>query len=115
MKAIMNILAVMVAGSLSLGGLNARAEVEVSAAVQINATADFYEPLSTHGGWVEVSGYGRCWRPAGVSVEWRPYCEGHWVWTDCGWYWASEAPVGRALCHNGSAGEHPGNGWGWGP
>ena len=115
MKTFMNILAVMVAGSLSLGGLNARAEVEVSAAVQINATADFYEPLSTHGGWVEVSGYGRCWRPAGVSVEWRPYCEGHWVWTDCGWYWASDEPWAWACYHYGSWVDDPVNGWVWVP
>jgi len=115
MKTQMNMLAAMLAVSLSLGGFSARADVEVSAAVQINATADFYEPLSAHGGWVEINGYGRCWRPAGVSVEWRPYCDGHWVWTDCGWYWASDEPWGWACYHYGTWVDDSANGWVWVP
>ncbi|MES1181142.1 MAG: DUF6600 domain-containing protein, partial [Verrucomicrobiota bacterium] len=48
----------------------------------IKAAADFYTPLETQGSWIEVESYGRCWRPAGVAVEWQPYTAGHWVWTD---------------------------------
>jgi hypothetical protein len=115
MKTYANILAAALVFGLSLSGVKARADVEVSAAVQINATADFYEPLSAHGGWVEIGGYGRCWRPAGVSVEWRPYCDGHWVWTDCGWYWASDEPWGWACYHYGTWVDDPVNGWVWVP
>src|SRR2546426_7680508 len=43
--------------------------LEVSAAVQIHARADFYAPLETHGAWIEVGSYGRCWRPTSVAVE----------------------------------------------
>jgi len=115
MKTYVSILAAVLVFGSTPGGFNALADVEVSASVQINATADFYEPLSAQGGWVEISGQGRCWRPAGVSVEWRPYCEGHWVWTDCGWYWASDEPWGWACYHYGTWVDDPVNGWVWVP
>jgi hypothetical protein len=89
--------------------------LEVSAAVQINATADFYEPLTPNGVWVEVGGYGRCWHPAGVAVSWRPYCDGIWVWTDCGWYWQSDEPWAWACYHYGSWVFDPVYGWIWIP
>jgi hypothetical protein len=50
----------------------------------------FDESLAPYGGWVEVEGYGRCWRPSVVVYDssWRPYCDrGRWVYSDCGWYW----------------------------
>src|SRR5262252_1180997 len=84
-------------------GINpSRAELEVSASVTIHSAVDFEAPLAAHGSWVEVGSYGRCWRPAGVAVEWRPYCYGEWVWTDCGWYWASDEPWAWACYHYGS-------------
>ena len=55
----------------------------------ISATADFQVPLAAHGAWIEVGTYGHCWRPAHVVGGWRPYCDGRWIWTDCGWYWES--------------------------
>jgi hypothetical protein len=54
---------------------------------------NFYDNLAPYGSWVEVAGYGRCWRPTVVVYDsnWRPYCDrGRWVYTDCGWYWDSE-------------------------
>src|SRR5262245_29316185 len=86
---------------LVLSASVAYAELEVSSTVTIHATADFYSPLSTHGAWVEVGPYGRCWHPSGVAVGWRPYCSGHWVWTDCGWYWGSDEPWAWACYHYG--------------
>ena len=103
------------AAGLSLGVLSARADLEVSASVQIHANADFYTPLSEYGGWVEIGSYGRCWRPAAVAVGWRPYCAGHWVWTDCGWYWASDEPWGWACYHYGCWTCDPSYGWVWVP
>ena len=115
MKTLVNSLAIGLVSGLGLGMFNASANLEVSASVQIHATADFYEPLAAHGTWIEVGTYGRCWRPAHVAVEWRPYCYGHWVWTDCGWYWESDEPWGWSCYHYGSWTYDTGFGWVWVP
>lgn len=99
----------------ALLGFNALADLEVSASVQIHAKAEFDAPLAAHGTWVTVGSYGRCWRPAGVAVEWRPYCSGEWVWTDCGWYWASDEPWAWACYHYGYWAFDPAYGWVWVP
>ena len=54
---------------------------------------NFYDTLTPYGAWVNIDGYGRCWRPSVVVYNsgWQPYCDhGHWVYTDCGWYWFSD-------------------------
>jgi hypothetical protein len=114
-KTIVNCFAIGLAGSLSVGAFSARADLEVSASVSIRAEADFYAPLTPHGGWIEVNSYGRCWRPAEVAVGWRPYCSGHWIWTDCGWYWASDEPWAWACYHYGSWVYDPVYFWVWVP
>ena len=114
-KTLLNSFAVGLVGSLSLGMLGARADLEVSGSVHVSAPADFYAPLSPHGAWVEVGSYGRCWRPARVAVEWRPYCYGHWVWTDCGWYWVSDEPWAWACYHYGYWVYDPVHTWVWIP
>ncbi len=100
---------------LWLGPVPARADLEVSASVSIHAHSDFYEPLTPHGAWIEVGSYGRCWRPAVATVEWQPYCDGHWEWTDCGWYWVSDEPWAWACYHYGSWVYHPRHAWVWVP
>jgi Family of unknown function (DUF6600) len=100
---------------LVLSAVNARADFEVSASVSIHATSDFYTPLSACGTWVEVGSYGRCWRPTGVAASWRPYCNGHWEWTDCGWYWVSDEPWAWACYHYGYWVYDPDYGWIWVP
>jgi hypothetical protein len=102
-------------GSFTLTHFSARADLEVTASVQIHAKAEFDVPLAEHGTWVEVGSYGRCWRPAHVAVEWRPYCSGEWVWTDCGWYWSSDEPWAWACYHYGSWVYDPAAGWVWVP
>jgi hypothetical protein len=97
------------------GASRAFADLEVSASVQIHANAEFEAPLAAHGTWVEVGSYGRCWHPAGVAVEWRPYSTGEWVWTDCGWYWQSDEPWGWACYHYGYWVVDAGHGWVWVP
>jgi hypothetical protein len=59
--------------SLRVGTLTAHANLEVLAAVSVYATADFCEALARSGAWIETGSYERCWRPAGVAVERRPY------------------------------------------
>ncbi len=100
---------------LSLGELPAQADLEVSASVQIHASTDFYAPLSACGSWVTVGSYGRCWRPGGIVVGWRPYCNGYWVWTDCGWYWVSDEPWAWACYHYGYWAYDSTCGWIWVP
>ena len=98
-----------------MGVLKAHADLEVSAAISINATADFHVPLEPHGVWIEVGSHGRCWRPAGIAVGWRPYCYGRWVWTDCGWYWESSEPWAWACYHYGYWVHDSHHGWLWIP
>jgi hypothetical protein len=89
--------------------------VEQPAEVTVNY---FYDTLAPYGSWVDVEGYGRCWRP---SVEvynsgWQPYCDhGHWVYTDCGWYWFSDYSWGWATFHYGRWFKHSHWGWCWAP
>src|SRR6266550_4873522 len=99
----------------SLCVLSARAGVTFSAGIDIHATADFYQPLASHGAWVDVRPYGRCWHPAHVEVSWRPYSIGHWEWTDCGWYWVSAEPWAWSAYHYGSWVYDSTYGWIWIP
>jgi hypothetical protein len=102
-------------GGLMVCGFEARAALEVSASVQIHAAADFEAPLASHGTWVTVGSFGRCWHPIGVEVDWRPYCDGEWVWTDCGWYWQSDEPWAWACYHYGRWSYDASFGWFWIP
>jgi hypothetical protein len=107
------ILAVLAATAVC--GANSFADLEVSAGISIHAAADFEVPLAPLGTWVDVGAYGHCWHPRGVAVDWRPYCDGRWEYTDCGWYWDSEEPWGWACCHYGSWVDDPTYGWLWVP
>ncbi|MBV9642873.1 MAG: hypothetical protein JO334_04805, partial [Verrucomicrobia bacterium] len=75
----------------------------------------FYSRLSSdEGHWVEAGNYGYCFRPS-VSEDWRPYQEGHWVWTDRGWYWDSNERFAWATYHYGRWVDIGGVGWCWVP
>lgn len=89
--------------------------VEQPAEVTVNS---FYDTLTPYGSWVDVDGYGRCWRPSVVAYNpgWQPYCDqGHWVYTDCGWYWSSDYSWGWAPFHYGRWLQHSRWGWCWTP
>jgi len=78
----------------------------------------FYDTLAPYGTWVTVDGYGRCWRPSVMVYNsgWQPYCDhGHWVYTNCGWYWCSDYSWGWAPFHYGRWFQHPHMGWCWTP
>jgi hypothetical protein len=78
----------------------------------------FYNSLAPYGSWVDIDGYGRCWRPSVCVYNpgWQPYCDhGHWVYTDCGWYWYSDYSWGWAPFHYGRWFQHPHWGWCWTP
>jgi probable HAF family extracellular repeat protein len=75
----------------------------------------FYTGLSSdEGNWVEAGNYGYCFRPR-VTENWRPYRDGHWVWTDHGWYWDSNERFGWATYHYGRWVNIRGTGWCWVP
>lgn len=78
----------------------------------------FYDSLSPYGTWIDIDGYGRCWRPTVMVTYpgWRPYVNGgRWVWTDSGWYWYSDYSWGWAPFHYGRWFSHPRWGWCWMP
>jgi hypothetical protein len=78
----------------------------------------FYDTLAPYGGWVNIEGYGLCWCPTVViyNSSWQPYCDhGHWVYTDCGWYWMSDYSWGATTFHYGRWFHHPRYGWCWWP
>jgi hypothetical protein len=77
----------------------------------------FYTKLEPLGVWRETSEYGYVWQPreAGESRSWRPYTNGHWVYTDAGWTWISEEPFGWATYHYGRWTRLRNVGWVWVP
>ena len=76
----------------------------------------FYSRLSSDGDWVEAGDYGYVFRPhVGEGSEWAPYRDGHWVWTDRGWFWYSNEHFGWATYHYGRWVRIAGQGWCWVP
>jgi hypothetical protein len=60
--------------------------------------------LNPYGTWMDVPGYGLCWRPSVAATDpyWRPYCDqGHWLYTADGWVWQSDHPWGDLVFHYG--------------
>ena len=76
----------------------------------------FYTKLEPHGEWRETSDYGYVWQPREAqSRDWRPYTNGHWVYSDAGWTWVSEEPFGWATYHYGRWTRLRNIGWVWVP
>ncbi|MGD0650217.1 MAG: DUF6600 domain-containing protein [Verrucomicrobiia bacterium] len=85
------------------------------AGLAIQAVSDFYQPLAPFGNWVQVPQYGWCWYPASVASDWRPYTNGHWLWSDDGWHWSSDEPWAWACYHYGRWVWDAYYGWLWVP
>ena len=80
------------------------------------AYGTFYRTLEPYGEWRETSDYGYVWQPREAeSRDWRPYTDGHWVYTDAGWTWVSEEPFGWATYHYGRWVRLRRVGWVWVP
>ena len=75
----------------------------------------FYSSLGSYGDWLHVSGGVYAWRPNEMHEGWRPYSYGRWVWTDDGWFWASDEPWGWATYHYGRWYYDDSYGWVWIP
>ena len=79
--------------------------------------ATFYRKLEPYGDWMETSAYGYVFQPhpAAQSPAWRPYTNGHWVYTDAGWTWISDERFGWATYHYGRWIRLRDVGWVWVP
>jgi hypothetical protein len=76
---------------------------------------DFYNQLSNDGSWIQTNDYGYVFQPQENDPNWQPYSNGHWVYTDQGWTWASYDPWGWATDHYGRWVNLEGVGWAWVP
>ena len=75
----------------------------------------FHSSLAPHGSWHVSGSFGRVWHPYEFASGWHPYSEGHWVYTDLGWTWASAYSWGAIPFHYGTWVIEPGLGWVWVP
>jgi DNA segregation ATPase FtsK/SpoIIIE-like protein len=114
-------------GSLLLAGAGAGVETAsaqgvISAGIHVGssgrASVDlgfFYDDLAPYGNWIERPSYGWVWTPRAVASSWRPYQNGHWVYSDEGWVWVTDEPYGWATYHYGRWYDDPELGWSWVP
>jgi len=75
----------------------------------------FYDQLGDQGSWIQTDDYGYVFQPNVSDPNWAPYTQGHWVYTDAGWTWASDEPWGWATYHYGRWANIDGTGWVWVP
>ena len=76
-----------------------------------------HDLLAPYGTWLEVAPYGQCWRPTAATTDanWRPYTQqGHWVYTEAGWFWHSDYSWGQITFHFGRW-FHDKGAWLWAP
>jgi hypothetical protein len=76
----------------------------------------FQGELAPYGRWVTVPDVGPAWIPNAASADptWRPYLnEGHWTFTDAGWFWQSDYPWGDVAFHYGRWLKDARTGWAW--
>jgi hypothetical protein len=94
------------------------ADSSVDTASDSDGTYDvFYDGLSQDGRWFYDDDYGYVWQPnvAASTPDWRPYEDGHWAWTDRGWYWDSNEDFAWAAYHYGRWALLENTGWIWIP
>lgn len=78
----------------------------------------FYESLAPYGTWSQDENASWVWEPTDSvrDPNWRPYAtNGHWTWTDHGWYFESASPYGWATFHYGRWGYNREHRWSWAP
>src|SRR5712691_4217075 len=77
--------ALLLAGAPVAGFMITPAQAQASISVQ------FRTALQDHGRWQRHSRWGDVWIPSNRPRDWRPYTNGHWVYTDdWGWYWIED-------------------------
>jgi len=85
--------------------------------IENGSYSTFYRKLEPYGDWMEIGDYGYVFQPrqAAQSRDWRPYTNGHWVYTDAGWTWISDEQFGWATYHYGRWIRLRNVGWVWVP
>jgi hypothetical protein len=78
-------------------------------------TSYFYNRLAPYGNWIYFNPYGYVWIPRQMGYRWRPYTDGHWVYTDYGWTWIANEEWGDITFHYGRWGWDNEIGWYWVP
>ena len=78
-------------------------------------TSYVYDRLAPYGNWIYLNPYGYVWIPRHMTYGWRPYSDGHWVYTDYGWTWISDQEWGDIPFHYGRWGYDNYIGWFWVP
>lgn len=72
--------------------------------------------LNYYGSFVNISGYGNCWRPYGYGASWDPFLDGAWVWYPrWGYVWVSSYPWGWTPYRYGQWTWVSGYNWCWQP
>ena len=60
-------------------------------AQEVRISLKFRTALEPYGHWVSHPRWHEVWVPAQRPRNWRPYIQGHWIYTDeWGWYWVSD-------------------------
>ncbi len=95
----------------------ASASADDEPASETGSYATFYRKLDPYGDWMETGDYGYVFQPRQATQvrDWRPYTNGHWVYTDAGWTWISEEKFGWATYHYGRWIRLRSVGWVWVP
>lgn len=72
--------------------------------------------LNYYGTYINVAGYGDCWRPYGFGASWDPFSDGAWVWYPrWGYVWVSSYPWGWTPYRHGRWIWVTGHNWCWQP
>jgi hypothetical protein len=74
----------------------------------------FQSAMGDYGSWVGMQPFGQVWRPY-VANDWRPYTNGHWVYTQYGPTWQGYEPWAWAGYHYGNWVFSRDHGWVWIP
>ena len=67
--------------------------------VDVTSVQVFYDGLDAYGTWSENAEFGYVFAP--YDTDYVPYSDGHWVETEYGLTWISNAPFGWAVGHYG--------------
>ncbi len=77
---------------------------------------EYEAELAYAGDWRYHNRYGYVWIPQRISISWRPYLNGRWVWYPIiGWTWISYDPWGWCVFHYGRWHWSVSLGWYWIP
>jgi hypothetical protein len=75
-----------------------------------------YADLVNYGSFMNVGGYGSCWRPYGAAFSWDPFDYGYWAYYPrVGYTWVSGYPWGWAPYRYGGWTWMDSAGWSWCP